>query len=146
MDVNPCLSLVYARCTSPAARGLREKHDSTAVDTLASARPLSSTAPALTAWWKSTRRTSCLPRSPPVCTFSWTDGRTAGYDRIVDLHAIAPEGQAARARSYALWDAELMKPQDDIEGLCTQAIVRNLVAGSAGGMNRRRLLTIAAAF
>jgi hypothetical protein len=67
-------------------------------------------------------------------------------DRIVDLHAIAPEGQAARARSYALWDAELMKPQDDIEGLCTQAIVRNLVAGSAGGMNRRRLLTIAAAF
>jgi hypothetical protein len=67
-------------------------------------------------------------------------------DRIVDLHAIAPEGQAARARSYALWDAELMKPQDDIEGLCTQAIVRNLVAGSAGGMNRRRLLTIAAAW
>jgi hypothetical protein len=52
-------------------------------------------------------------------------------DRICDLHAVTLEGQAARARSYALWDAELMKPQDHIEGLFTQAIVRDLLAGSA---------------
>ena len=29
--------------------------------------------------------------------------------------AVTREGQAARARSYALWDAEMMKPQHDIE-------------------------------
>ena len=48
-------------------------------------------------------------------------------DRICDLRAVTLEGQAARARSYALWDAEMMKPQDDIEGLFTQAIVRDLI-------------------
>ena len=40
------------------------------------------------------------------------------------------EGQAARARSLALWDAELMKPQGDITGQLTQAIVRDLLARS----------------
>ena len=48
-------------------------------------------------------------------------------DRICELRAVTREGHAARARSYALWDAEMMKPQDDIEGLFTQAIVRDLV-------------------
>ena len=50
-------------------------------------------------------------------------------DRIFDLHAVTLEGHAARARSYALWDGELMKPQDDIMALFTQAIVRDLLAG-----------------
>ena len=47
--------------------------------------------------------------------------------RICQSHAVTREGQAARARSYALWDAEIMKPQDDIMGLFTQAIVRDLI-------------------
>ncbi len=49
--------------------------------------------------------------------------------RMWEMQAITLEGQVARARSYALWDAELMKPQDDIEGLFKQAIVRDLLAG-----------------
>ena len=40
-------------------------------------------------------------------------------DRIFDLQADTLEGRAKRARSYALWDAEIMKPQDDIQGLFT---------------------------
>jgi hypothetical protein len=43
-------------------------------------------------------------------------------DRICEFRAIIRDGQAARARSYTLWDAEMMKPQDDIQGLFTQAI------------------------
>jgi hypothetical protein len=35
---------------------------------------------------------------------------------------------AARTRSYARWDVALMKPQDGIEGLFTQAVVRDLIA------------------
>jgi hypothetical protein len=49
--------------------------------------------------------------------------------RICELQAVTLEGQVARARSYALWDAELMKPQDDIEGVFKQAIVRDLLSG-----------------
>jgi hypothetical protein len=45
------------------------------------------------------------------------------------LQAVTKEGQAARARGYALWDAELMKPQDNIMGLFTQVIVRDLPGG-----------------
>ena len=52
-------------------------------------------------------------------------------DRICELRAVTREGQAARARSLALWDAELMKPQYDIAGRLTQAIVRDLIEGSA---------------
>jgi transposase len=37
MDVNPCLSLIHVRCTSPAARGLRENQHSTGIDTMPSA-------------------------------------------------------------------------------------------------------------
>ena len=39
----------------------------------------------------------------------------------------------ARARSLALWDAEMMKPKDDIIGQFTQAIVRDLLAGRRVG-------------
>ena len=52
-------------------------------------------------------------------------------DRICELRAVTREGQVARARSLALWDAELMKPQADIIGQFTQAIVRDLLAGIA---------------
>ncbi len=48
---------------------------------------------------------------------------------ICDLRAVTREGQVARARSLALWDAELMKPQKDTGGWFTQAIVRDLLAG-----------------
>ena len=48
-------------------------------------------------------------------------------DRICALRAVTREGQAARARSLVLWDAELMKPQGDIAGQLTQAIVRDLI-------------------
>ncbi len=48
-------------------------------------------------------------------------------NRMCQLRAVTREGHAARARSYALWDAEMMKPQHDIEGLFTQAIVRDLI-------------------
>ena len=51
-------------------------------------------------------------------------------DRICDVRAFTIEGQLARARSLALWDAELMKPQKDTGGWFTQAIVRDLLAGS----------------
>ena len=53
-------------------------------------------------------------------------------DSMCEMRAVTMEGQAARARSLALWDAELMKPQGDITGQFTQAIVRDLLAGSAG--------------
>jgi hypothetical protein len=49
-------------------------------------------------------------------------------DRICELRAVTREGQVARARSLAFWDAELMKPKDDIIGQFTQAIVRDLLA------------------
>ena len=51
-------------------------------------------------------------------------------DRICGYHAVTKEGQTARARSFALWDAELMKPQDDIAGQFMQAIVRDLIGGT----------------
>jgi hypothetical protein len=47
--------------------------------------------------------------------------------RMIDLPAVTREGQVARAHSLALWDAELMKPKDDIIGQFTQAIVRDLI-------------------
>ncbi len=50
-------------------------------------------------------------------------------DRICELRAITREGQAARARSYALWDAELMKDgTGDVGTFLTAAIVRDLLA------------------
>ena len=52
-------------------------------------------------------------------------------DRICELRAVTREGQVARARSLALWDAELMKSQNDTGGWLTAAIVRDLIAGSA---------------
>ena len=53
-------------------------------------------------------------------------------DRICDLHAVTREGMAARARTLALWDAELMKPDRVfIEDRLIQAIVRDLLAGSS---------------
>ena len=54
-------------------------------------------------------------------------------DSICELEALTREGQAARARSLAVWNAELMKPDRVfIEDRLTQAIVRDLLAGSAG--------------
>ena len=48
-------------------------------------------------------------------------------DRIGELEAITREGMAARARSLALWDAELMKPDRCFIGdRLTAAIVRDL--------------------
>ncbi len=47
--------------------------------------------------------------------------------RICELRAVTRKGQVARARSLALWDAEMMKPKDDIIGQFTQAIVRDLL-------------------
>ena len=52
-------------------------------------------------------------------------------DRICDLHAVTREGMAARARSLALWDGEMMKPQKDTGGWLTQAIVRDLLSRRA---------------
>ena len=49
-------------------------------------------------------------------------------DRMCDLHAVTREGMAARARSLALWDAELMKPKHGTSDLLVQAIVRDLIA------------------
>ena len=60
-----------------------------------------------------------------------SDAQEPLVDRICDLHAMTREGQVARARSLALWDPELMKPQNDTGGWLTQAIVRDLLAGSA---------------
>ena len=56
------------------------------------------------------------------------DAQEPVADRICELRAVTREGQVARARSLALWDAELMKPKDDIIGQFTQAIVRDLLA------------------
>ena len=54
-------------------------------------------------------------------------------DRMCDLRAVTGEGQAARARSLALWDAELMKPGQHFTGdRLMAAIVRDLIAGRAG--------------
>ena len=56
--------------------------------------------------------------------------------RICQLRAVTLAGQAARARSLALWDGELMKPNTDGDASArlTTAIVRDLLAlgGSAG--------------
>ena len=53
-------------------------------------------------------------------------------ERVCELEATTREGMAARARSLALWDAELMKPDRCFIGdRLTQAIVRDLLAGSA---------------
>ena len=53
-------------------------------------------------------------------------------ERMCELEAITREGMAARARSLALWDAELMKPDRCfISDRLTAAIVRDLLAGSA---------------
>ncbi len=52
--------------------------------------------------------------------------------RMCELRATTREGQAARARSLALWNAELLKPGSGDTGTClTAAIVRDLLAGSA---------------
>ena len=49
-------------------------------------------------------------------------------DRMCELRAITREGQAARARSLALWDAELMKPgKVYTNDRLTAAIVRDLI-------------------
>jgi hypothetical protein len=60
---------------------------------------------------------------------SLTNAQCSLVERICELQAVTKEGQAARARGYALWDAELMKPQDNIMGLFTQAIARDLPGG-----------------
>ncbi len=50
-------------------------------------------------------------------------------DRMCELQAVTREGQAARARSLALWDAELMKPgKVYTNDRLTTAIVRDLLA------------------
>ena len=50
-------------------------------------------------------------------------------ERICELRAVTREGQAARARSLALWDAELMKPGPGDTGTwLTAAIVRDLIS------------------
>jgi hypothetical protein len=49
--------------------------------------------------------------------------------RICELEAITREGMAARARSLALWDGELMKPDRAYTGdRLTAAIIRDLLA------------------
>ena len=53
-------------------------------------------------------------------------------ERMCELRAVTREGHVARARSLALWDAELMKLQHDIAGQFTQAIVRDLLDKEAG--------------
>ena len=51
-------------------------------------------------------------------------------ERVCELEATTREGMAARARSLALWDAELMKPDRCFIGdRLTAAIVRDLLAG-----------------
>ncbi len=58
------------------------------------------------------------------------DASDPALDRICEMRAVTREGQAARARSLALWDQELMKPDKDYTGdRLTQAIVRDLLAG-----------------
>ena len=53
-------------------------------------------------------------------------------ERMCELEAITRDGMAARARSLALWGAELMKPDRCFIGdRLTAAIVRDLLAGSA---------------
>ncbi len=57
------------------------------------------------------------------------DAQDALLDRMSELRAVTWEGQAARARSLALWDAELMKPDPhDTNQRLTAAIVRDLLA------------------
>ena len=60
-----------------------------------------------------------------------SDAQEPLVNRICDLRAVTREGQVTRASSLALWDAEMMKPKDDIIGQFTQAIVRDLLAGRA---------------
>lgn len=53
-------------------------------------------------------------------------------ERMCELRAFTREGQAARARSLALWDAELMKPGPGDTGTwLTAAIVRDLISDAA---------------
>lgn len=52
--------------------------------------------------------------------------------RMCELRAVTREGQAARARSLALWDAELMKPgKVYTNDRLMAAIVRDLLAAVA---------------
>ena len=64
-----------------------------------------------------------------------TTAQDALVNRMVELRAITREGMAARARSLILWDAELMKADGEMAaytgGRLTQALVRDLLAGSA---------------
>ena len=51
-------------------------------------------------------------------------------ERMCELRAVTQEGMAARARSLALWDAELLKGGTGDTGMClTAAIVRDLLGG-----------------
>ena len=53
-------------------------------------------------------------------------------ERMCELRAVTRAGQAARARSLALWDGELMKDgTGDTGALLTAAIVRDLIGGEA---------------
>ena len=62
------------------------------------------------------------------------DAQEPLVDRMCELRAVTREGQVARARSLALWDAELMKPGSGDTGQClTQAIVRDLLAATIPG-------------
>ncbi len=57
--------------------------------------------------------------------------------RICELRAVTHEGQVARARSLALWDAELLTPGGGDTGMClTAAIVRDLLAGLESRLDR----------
>ncbi len=61
------------------------------------------------------------------------DAQVPLLNHLVELRATTLEGHRARARSLALWDAELLKDGDGDFGEClTAAIVRDLLAGSAG--------------
>ena len=56
------------------------------------------------------------------------DAQEPLVDRMCELRAVTREGQVARARNLALWDAELMKDGTDDTGQClTAAIVRDLI-------------------
>ena len=57
-----------------------------------------------------------------------SDAQDPLVERMCELRAVTREGQAARARSLALWDAELMKPGPGDTGTwLTAAIVRDLI-------------------
>ena len=60
-----------------------------------------------------------------------SDAQGPLVDVICELRAFTREGQVARARSLALWDAELMKPDSPhyTNERLVQAIVRDLIEG-----------------